>query len=1692
MVSTSAARYVRRSRYVRRFSVACVLSAGALLCGLAAAPPALAATAHPASGISAAKATPHSSTHFYQTPEQASAQAARTGQAVQVTGATTPTSTLTANPNGSYSLTESGSPVRTKVDGTWRTLNPDLARNPDGTYSPAMSTNPLTLSGGGTGALATMTYGGYKLSLSAPMRLPAPSVSGATATYAGILPGVDLIVTADPGGGYSEDLRIASATAAANPALTSLTFTTRATGLVLKAAKNGTLSARTQSGQVIFAAPPSRMWDSAVSPPLRAMVGKNRTRVDPATGELPRSTVSAPAPGAHIQRLGVSIAGNRMTLTPNHGLLTETSAVFPEYIDPTWDSAGSAASNWAYVSSEFPNQPYYDGSDYLQVGDQPDNNNNSTGWISDSFYQLPVPTKIRGAYIDSATAYFPEVWADSCTASAVDLYQTSAISGSTTYNNQPSWGTKLGSDDVAYGWSSAGTGGPSNCPDDAKDVTYSVKSVITADAATAPGTMPALNVGLKAESSDVDGWKQFANPRTSIAENASLTITYAFQPDKPFLYTSPATDCGGTTVLGNGNVILDAKVNNADGNPMTVTFAAYANGNTSDTFATNPSMSESSGADVAAPFRLSAADLESADAKYGTSGVVSITWTAKSQVGLTGVPASPTATCQFKFSTAKPGAPDITDPTGASCGDTGSTQQYSVGTAVKLTATGNATASAPANPDSYSYQLNGGNPIVVAAGTSSPYKGTITITPTRITNVVTVTAIAAGGNIGQTASCWITASPPPAAVDQDMNGDGIPDLLTVGSGSTGTAAGLWLASGNGNGSGGGSRFDGTIDPTGTDIGPYGPQGLAAATSGANSATPASWTGLRAMSGQFLGPGFNDIEAYHPGTDQAYVLQGEGDGSIAASQDTNFTDVFTDTHYYDAGGDQTSDYPLQLANAYNVSGNDEPYPDQIGLFSDATTGSFLAYFANNDGVNTFDAGTGDGQPYELTNSTPDGSAWSDWTITTDSDTRGGTADTDLYLWNSDTGALYLWELTGLTSLTTGGFDIDTFTDTNPTATLTGSLVELSANWHKGGSLNTLQGTDIGGQPGLMDVTSTGQIESWAWNGTALVQANATGADQRLLTADHTYLLDDSTDDGTAVTTAADQPGAGKTEYDLTGNSGTTWNTGSIFGADVAFNGTSGYLASSSTAGDFTPNTSFTVSAWVKPSALGGTVFSQNGTSYSTVKVYSSTAGQWTVAVSTGGSTYATAAGGTARDDTWSDLTLTYDSANGSDTFKLYDDGVVAATLGTASPGQTGKFLVGADQAAAVAAGFLAGEVATVQVWDSLATPEQPATAPSVFIPITPVRIMDTRSAFKIGSVTGPVGAGAAITVPIDGNTTASLPSNVSAVAIAVTVTAQTDGGDLTLYPDGTPLPGTSNLNYSATGGNTTNDAIVPVGSDGKIAIHNGSNGTAQVIVDLTGYFTTATSATGASTYTPLPDPARILDTRNNTPAGVQQIPAAGTLALTIGGTTTGGADIPATGVTGVALNLTAVAASGDSGFLTVYPDGVTRPLVTLLNYGTGASAGTVIIPVAVGVDGKIDIYNNSTTATNVLGDISGYFTNSTSGQYYHPLDSTRIIDTRQTSPLGANGLTTIGTPSNIPADDPALVINITATLGTTSGDLQAYPSTAATPVASILNYAANENIANLALINTATGNAFTIKNSSSGTVDFIIDVNGYFQ
>jgi hypothetical protein len=126
----------------------------------------------------------------------------------------------------------------------------------------------LTVSSGGPGPFVQLSRAGRSLSLSWPAPLPSPTVSGDTLTYADVLPGVDLRVVARVDG-FSEDIVVNSAAAAANPAVRSLVLGTSSSGLSVDAARDasGGLEATDGSGVPVFTAAQPRMWDAGGAGP---------------------------------------------------------------------------------------------------------------------------------------------------------------------------------------------------------------------------------------------------------------------------------------------------------------------------------------------------------------------------------------------------------------------------------------------------------------------------------------------------------------------------------------------------------------------------------------------------------------------------------------------------------------------------------------------------------------------------------------------------------------------------------------------------------------------------------------------------------------------------------------------------------------------------------------------------------------------------------------------------------------------------------------------------------------------------------------------------------------------------------------------------------------------------------------------------------------------------------------------------------------------------------------------------------------------------------------------------------------------------------------------------------------------------------------------------------------------------------
>jgi hypothetical protein len=100
-----------------------------------------------------------------------------------------------------------------------------------------------------------MTAGGAEIALSWPKPLPAPMVSGDTATYPEVMPGVDLLARAGREG-FGHELVVKTREAGA--ALTKVSFGLSAKGVTLSTDKDA-LKAVNSRGETVFSAPAATM-----------------------------------------------------------------------------------------------------------------------------------------------------------------------------------------------------------------------------------------------------------------------------------------------------------------------------------------------------------------------------------------------------------------------------------------------------------------------------------------------------------------------------------------------------------------------------------------------------------------------------------------------------------------------------------------------------------------------------------------------------------------------------------------------------------------------------------------------------------------------------------------------------------------------------------------------------------------------------------------------------------------------------------------------------------------------------------------------------------------------------------------------------------------------------------------------------------------------------------------------------------------------------------------------------------------------------------------------------------------------------------------------------------------------------------------------------------------------------------------
>jgi hypothetical protein len=666
----------------------------------------------------------------------ARSKAAASGSPVQVGALTTQTATVQANPSGTVTWTTSLLPERVRQNNAWVPVDATLEQNDDGSYSPKASAEPLTFSGGGSTPLVSMTSDKAQLAFSWPQALPRPTVSGAVITYPDVLKDVDLELTANTLGGFSELIVVKTAQAAANPALATLNLATHATGVTVSDDGHDNLQAATPAGQVMFSAPQPLMWDSSTTGtttrPLKASHAEAGSA--PADAADASGAPSGPGIGAQVARVADDITGTTLSLTPDQKLLAGSATHFPVYIDPTWNPHYASGGKQHYVETQqgCPSAKNYDSTQY---GDPGVGYNSWSGCIGDerSYFQLGIPSTVWGTHIVSATVDAKENYSASCSlSSTVKLYLTGAIGSGTTWNNKPGLSSYLTSHSFGPACSSEPSGG------------FDVTSTIAKKAAAKDSSWTFALVNSQESSGDGNYFKRFAN-------NPSMSIEYNHVPGKPSSlaarFGTHSVGCGTTApypvigkTLATTPPTLNATVSDGDKDALAATYKYWVNGGTSTT---TTSATVSSGQN--APKQLSSSFMSG----LKTGDTVGWNVTASDGKDTSGASSS----CHFTVDLTAPAAPTVTDKDGLYPED--SPGITPAGTPGHFTLTTNSATK-------FLYRLDVSPPTSNTpssqVATASGNAATISLTPTAPgTHTLYVYAVDAAGNVSTQQQYQFTA-----------------------------------------------------------------------------------------------------------------------------------------------------------------------------------------------------------------------------------------------------------------------------------------------------------------------------------------------------------------------------------------------------------------------------------------------------------------------------------------------------------------------------------------------------------------------------------------------------------------------------------------------------------------------------------------------------------------------------------------------------------------------------------------------------------------------------------------------------------------------------------------------------------------------------------------------------------------------
>jgi tetratricopeptide (TPR) repeat protein len=260
------------------------------------------------------------------------------------------------------------------------------------------------------------------------------------------------------------------------------------------------------------------------------------------------------------------------------------------------------------------------------------------------------------------------------------------------------------------------------------------------------------------------------------------------------------------------------------------------------------------------------------------------------------------------------------------------------------------------------------------------------------------------------------------------------------------------------------------------------------------------------------------------------------------------------------------------------------------------------------------------------------------------------------------------------------------------------------------------------------------------------------------------------------------------------------------------------------------------------------------------------------------------------------------------------------------------------------------------------------APSHYVPMTPKRIVDTRSG--LGAERKRVDVNKTLRLSMD-TAKARLPHNVSAVALDLGVVDPRPDGEIRVYPSGGAIPPVPNVVFTARQ-NIAGAAIVAIGKDHQVnlAVTTTSidaKGDLDITIDLLGYFTDGAQPEPGrfqpitpTVITTMPLPFRVFRDPSDHPAALQ---------------ISGRNGVPSDGIAAIVLTVSTTGSHAAGWIQAVSPSWTED--VTVLNFALNESiANQVVMP----VDGKGGVNLVARTGgqqaegqVTDTASVSGYFT-----------------------------------------------------------------------------------------------------------------------